>query len=143
MPNEMVVALFASRQCVAVRGKPTFGYMPFYLKRIQEPVARADGYRILVDRLWPRGFSKECAQLDEWNKLLPPSHELRKAYHSGALDFQGFALAYRKELRGHVEELDRLRELAEEHPVTLLYASANVEQNHARVLLAVLKEVGG
>lgn len=115
--------------------------MPFHLKRIQDPVASGDGYRMLVDRLWPRGFSKERARLDEWNKVLPPSNELRKAYHRGSLDFRAFASAYRKELQGHPEELDRVRELAEDHPVTLLYASANVQENHARVLLAVLRRV--
>lgn len=114
--------------------------MPFRLKRIQEPATRSDGYRMLVDRLWPRGFTKERAHLDEWNKVLPPSQELRKAFHSGQLGFAAFSAAYRKELRSHTEELDRVRALAEDRTVTLLYASANVEENHARVLLAVLGE---
>lgn len=112
--------------------------MPFQLKRIQIPATPADGYRMLVDRLWPRGFTKERARLDEWNKVLPPSNELRKAYHTRSLDFRAFAAAYRKELAGHREELDRVRELAEDRMVTLLYASANEEQNHVRVLLEVL-----
>ncbi|MDX9749603.1 MAG: DUF488 family protein [Flavobacteriales bacterium] len=112
--------------------------MPFRLKRIQEPPAADDGHRVLVDRLWPRGISKERAQLDEWNKVLPPSHELRKRYHSGELDFAAFAQAYRQELKARPEEVDRIRELAEDRTVTLLFASANTEENHARVLLAVL-----
>jgi len=113
--------------------------MPFKLKRVQEPFSKSDGHRMLVDRLWPRGISKERAHLGEWNKVLPPSNELRKAFHSGQLDFTAFAAAYRKELHGHAEELDRVRELAEGRTVTLLYASANTEQNHALVLLAVLE----
>jgi uncharacterized protein YeaO (DUF488 family) len=116
--------------------------MPFRLKRIQEPPAADDGHRVLVDRLWPRGISKERAQLDEWNKVLPPSHELRKRYHSGELDFAAFAQAYRQELQVHREELDRIRTLVEDGTVTLLYASANAEQNHARVLLGVLEGRG-
>ncbi len=112
--------------------------MPFRLKRIQEPPAADDGHRVLVDRLWPRGISKERARLDEWNKVLPPSHELRKRYHSGELDFAAFAQAYRQELKARPEEVDRIRELAEDRTVTLLFASANTEENHARVLLAVL-----
>lgn len=136
----MQVRLNTDRNILYAR-KATFVSMPFHLKRIQDPVASGDGYRMLVDRLWPRGFTKERARLDEWNKVLPPSNELRKAYHTGSLDFRAFASAYRKELQGHPEELDRVRELAEDHPVTLLYASANVQENHARVLLAVLMRV--
>ncbi|MBX2974399.1 MAG: DUF488 family protein [Flavobacteriales bacterium] len=113
--------------------------MPFKLKRAQEPFSKSDGYRMLVDRLWPRGISKERAHLDEWNKVLPPSNELRKAFHGGELGFKAFSAAYRKELHGHPDELDRVRELAEDRTVTLLYASANVEENHARVLLTTLE----
>jgi len=119
--------------------KATFASMPIRLKRIQEPPARDDGHRMLVDRLWPRGFTKERAHLDEWNKVLPPSNELRKAFHAGQLDFRAFSAAYRNELRSHPEELDRVRALAEEGMVTLLYASANAEENHALVLLQVLE----
>lgn len=113
--------------------------MPIRLKRIHEPPAQGDGFRMLVDRLWPRGFTKERARVDEWNKVLPPSNELRKAFHGGDMDFAAFTRAYRRELQRHPGELDRVRELAEDGTVTLLYASANAEQNHARVLLAVLE----
>lgn len=113
--------------------------MSIHLKRIHEPAAKSDGLRLLVDRLWPRGITKQRAQVDEWNKVLPPSNALRKAFHGGQMDFVAFAQAYQQELRTHPEELDRIRELAKERTVTLLYASANVEQNHARVLLEVLR----
>lgn len=112
--------------------------MPFKLKRVQEPFSKSDGFRMLVDRLWPRGISKERAHLDEWNKVLPPSNALRQDFHAGRLDFKAFSAAYRQELRGHAEELDRVREMAADGTVTLLYASANAEENHARVLLAAL-----
>lgn len=117
----------------------TFVSMPFRLKRIQEPVAPDDGYRMLVDRLWPRGCTKERAHLDAWNKVLPPSNTLRQDFHAGRLDFKAFSMAYRKELHSHPEELDRVRELAEDSMVTMLYASANAKENHAQVLLAVLE----
>lgn len=113
--------------------------MSIHLKRVHEAAAKSDGLRILVDRLWPRGFTKERAQVDEWNKVLPPSNELRKSFHAGQIDFAAFAKAYRQELKGHHEELDRIRERAEVGTVTLLYSSANVEQNHVRVLLAALR----
>ena len=113
--------------------------MPYRLKRIQDPADAADGHRILVDRLWPRGISKERARLDEWNKVVPPSHELRKSYHMGELDFRAFTAAYRRELAAYPKELDRLRELAEDRTVTLLFASANTDRNHAHVLVDVLK----
>lgn len=112
--------------------------MPIRLKRIQEPPAADDGHRVLVDRLWPRGISKERAHLDEWNKVVPPSHELRKAYHAGQMDFSAFAAAYRRELAAHSEELDRLRELAEGRTLTFLFASANTERHHVHVLMEVL-----
>lgn len=112
--------------------------MSIRIKRIHEPVVKSDGIRILVDRLWPRGITKERAQLDEWNKVLPPSNELRKAFHGGRMDFTAFTKAYRQELQGHLEDLNRIRELAKERTVTLLYASVNAAQNHARVLLGVL-----
>lgn len=114
--------------------------MPFQLKRIYDPPARADGYRVLVDRLWPRGLRKDEARLDEWNKVLPPSHALRTDFHSGGLDFHAFATRYRAELLAHTDELERLRELAQERTVTLLYGAKDAERNHARVLMEVLVE---
>lgn len=112
--------------------------MTLRLKRVQEPAAASDGYRMLVDRLWPRGISKERARLDEWNKLLPPSTELRMAFHGGEMDFLTFTRAYRAELRSLREELDRVRELAAERTVTLLFAAADQDHSHAVVLRDVL-----
>lgn len=64
------------------------------LKRIYEPRDEQDGYRVLVDRLWPRGIKKETARLDEWAKEITPSTEIRKLYHQGEMPFEGFSQAY-------------------------------------------------
>ncbi len=109
------------------------------MKRIRDAADERDGARILVNRLWPRGISKERAALTMWLKEITPSTELRKAYHSGELDADAFAAAYRGELEADDEaraearvELRRL--LAEHETVTLLFDAANTEFNHATVL---------
>lgn len=81
-------------------------------KRIYEDPANNDGYRLLVDRIWPRGISKEKAQLDEWNKDLAPSDDLRKWFGHQEWKFQEFKERYRKELENCEEELERLREMS-------------------------------
>nr|WP_285301190.1 DUF488 family protein [Klebsiella pneumoniae] len=83
-----------------------------------DPQESSDGYRVLVDRLWPRGIKKEALACDEWCKELTPSAELRKAFHGEAIDFAHFS--------------------QRRPPLTLLYAAKNTEQNHARVLAAWL-----
>lgn len=111
------------------------------IKRVYEEPARSDGYRILVDRLWPRGLTKERAQLDEWNKSLAPSQELRTWFGHRSDRLELFAQRYRVELQQQEAELQRLREMAVNHVVTLLYAAKSTEINHARVLLEVITEV--
>ena len=106
----------------------------FKIKRVYDQPAEADGWRVLVDRLWPRGLSKERAALDHWAKEVAPSDELRKDFHGGLLVFEKFSLRYQAELKQN-PELEKLREAAGAHEaVTLLYASRNKEQNHARLL---------
>nr|WP_172579080.1 DUF488 family protein [Klebsiella pneumoniae] len=83
-----------------------------------DPQESSDGYRVLVDRLWPRGIKKEALACDEWCKELTPSAELRKAFHGEAIDFAHFSQRYRQELDAH--------------------RAKNTEQNHARVLAAWL-----
>ncbi|MFT3575717.1 DUF488 domain-containing protein [Klebsiella pneumoniae] len=97
-----------------------------------DPQESSDGYRVLVDRLWPRGIKKEALACDEWCKELTPSAELRKAFHGEAIDFAHFSQRYRQELDAHRETGLRLAAL------TRLYAAKNTEQNHARVLAAWL-----
>ncbi|WNN50050.1 DUF488 domain-containing protein [Siccibacter colletis] len=102
-------------------------------KRVYEPASSADGYRVLVDRLWPRGVAKRDLPYDEWCKTLAPSTELRKALHSDAIDVAAFRKAYRDELQAQPEDVARLREIAHRQTLTLLYA-AKSEHNHATVL---------
>ena len=110
------------------------------VKRVYEEAGEEDGLRVLVDRLWPRGVSKERARLDHWLKEIAPSNGLRVDFHSGVLDFEAFGERYRSELEGNpaVEELRGLVEGAE--VVTLLYGSRDEERNHARVLREFLGE---
>jgi uncharacterized protein YeaO (DUF488 family) len=109
------------------------------IKRIYDPVDRRDGYRVLVDRLWPRGVTKERAALDEWAKDLAPSEDLQKRFHGRPPErWQEFRRAYAKELRGR-EDVERLRKLAKRRRVTLLFAAKDEKRNNARVLADVLK----
>lgn len=108
------------------------------IKRIYDEPSDNDGYRVLVDRLWPRGVSKIIAHLDEWNKEVAPSTELRKWFDHKAERFDEFAKLYRKELIIKEKELDRLRAIVKSKPVTLLYAAKNPKINHAIILKNVL-----
>jgi uncharacterized protein YeaO (DUF488 family) len=103
-------------------------------KRVYDTVSERDGYRVLVDRLWPRGISKEALACDEWCKALSPSTQLRRDFHAETLDFAGFREAYLQELAGHAEDGLRLLKRQKKQTVTLLYAAKNEQQNHALVL---------
>ena len=110
-------------------------------KRVYEQASPDDGYRVLVDRLWPRGLKKTDLAYDEWCKALTPSNELRKAFHSDAIDFAAFSQAYREELAQRADEGVRLATLARRQTVTLLFAAKNTEQNHALVLADWLRHL--
>lgn len=109
------------------------------IKRIYELPEEADGYRMLVDRLWPRGLTKQAAHLDEWNKEISPSADLRKWFDHRAERFEAFKLQYREELLLKQEELSRLREIAAAEGLCLLYAAKSSRINHAQVLWAILE----
>jgi len=110
----------------------------FAVKRIYEAPADDDGCRVLVDRLWPRGVSKEDAALDVWLKEVAPSTELRREFGHHQDRFAAFAEKYRYELDGN-DAVATLMQLAERHArVTLLYAARDTETNHAQVLLDYL-----
>lgn len=112
--------------------------VPVQLKRIHEDPDPGDGYRVLVDRLWPRGVSRERAALDGWLKEVAPSPELRTWFGHRADLFAEFAARYAAELVGN-PALDELRRLvAERSTVTLLYAARDAAANHAVVLRDVL-----
>ncbi|MFD6887779.1 DUF488 domain-containing protein [Streptomyces sp. NPDC059957] len=110
------------------------------LKRVYDPPEpELDGVRVLVDRLWPRGLSKEAAGVDEWAKAVAPSGDLRKWFHGGG-SVAEFRDRYAVELRGEeaVAELARLRCVAAAGPVTLLTAVKDPGASHAGVLAALL-----
>lgn len=108
------------------------------LKRIYDDPSGDDGYRVLVDRLWPRGISKEVAKLDEWDKEIAPSTELRKWFDHKEERYVEFARRYREELKGKMESLDKLREKAKHKTLCLLYAAKDPKINQAIVLKEVL-----
>jgi uncharacterized protein YeaO (DUF488 family) len=112
----------------------------FRVRRVYDPPEAADGVRVLVDRLWPRGLSKERAALDDWPKELTPSAELRTRYHRGQLDYPEFARQYRAELAGPepLAALRRLSELARTATVTLLTAVQDPDRSHVTVLVEQL-----
>ncbi|HEU5476710.1 MAG TPA: DUF488 domain-containing protein [Gaiellaceae bacterium] len=109
------------------------------LKRAYEPPARSDGYRVLIDRLWPRGVSKEQARLDEWARELAPSSELRRWFGHDPTKFDEFRRRYREELAGQEEKLRELRRRARSGTVTLVYGARDSEHNDAVVLEELLR----
>jgi len=108
--------------------------MPIILKQISEKPHIEDGYRVLVDRLWPRGLTQEEAELDEWLEEIAPSSGLRKSLSEGELSWGKFRQAYLLELRKHNEDLAPLVERAEKERVTLLFSSTDERQNNAAVV---------
>lgn len=109
----------------------------FRVKRIYEPPEADDGYRVLVDRLWPRGLSKEAAAVDEWLKEVAPSHELRKWFSHEAARWADFVERYEAELQSpeRAAAFDRLRDMERERgTVTLLFATREATRSHARLL---------
>jgi uncharacterized protein YeaO (DUF488 family) len=107
------------------------------LKRVYDPPAEADGMRVLVDRLWPRGLSKDKAAVDLWLKDVAPGDALRHEFHAHPERFEAFCKAYAAELRDS-EALAELRSLARGRQVTLLYASKDEAHNNALVLRDLL-----
>lgn len=117
--------------------------MNIRIKRIYDDVADGDGCRVLVDRLWPRGVSKERARLDAWLKRVAPSPELRTWWNHDPERLDDFAIRYRAELDGDpvtMRAVTELRELVAQAagPTTLLYGAADPAVNHALILAAYL-----
>lgn len=115
------------------------------MKRVYEEPSEEDGRRVLVDRVWPRGVSKEKAHLDEWMKEVAPSPDLRKWFGHKPERFEGFKESYRKELEESAERQDavaKLRDWAAEEKVTLVYAAKDQEHNHVVVLKDVVNDNG-
>jgi len=115
--------------------------MAIAIKRVYQEPSRADGMRLLVDRLWPRGLTKERAAIDEWFRDLAPSNELRRWYHARPQHWEDFRKKYLKELSQPAaeESLRRLYQLAHgKKRITLLFASKNEDRNNATVLKELL-----
>ncbi|HLO25570.1 MAG TPA: DUF488 domain-containing protein [Geobacteraceae bacterium] len=108
------------------------------IKRIYDPPAPGDGRRILVDRLWPRGLSKDEARLDEWLKEIAPSDDLRKWFGHDPDRWEEFRKRYREELNSNGELLKLLRTEGGKGTVTLLFAAKDAEHNNAVVLKEML-----
>lgn len=100
----------------------------------------SDGYRVLVDRLWPRGVFRERAKLDVWEKELAPSTELRKWFGHEPSRFEEFRRRYVEELRGRRSELTDLRRRARAGTLTLVYGARDNEHNEAVVIAEVLRQ---
>ena len=110
------------------------------IKRIYEEPSGGDGTRVLVDRLWPRGVSKEEAKIDRWEKDLAPTGELRKWFGHDPAKWEEFLRRYRAELVGKEELLPQLRQEATDGTVTLLYAAKDEEHNNAVALKRYIEE---
>lgn len=112
------------------------------LKRVYDEPGPGDGTRVLVERLWPRGLSKERAQVDLWLKDVAPSTELRTWFNHDPAKFTEFRRRYEAELAGEPGKtaLAKLRELAEQGPVTLLFAARDSEHSNAAVLRDLLQQ---
>jgi len=109
-------------------------------KRVYDAAEPGDGYRVLIDHVWPRGVSRERARLDEWARELAPSDELRKWFDHIPERFDEFRSRYRRELDGQSERLDDLRRRAASGPLTILYAARDQEHNNAVVLAELLRD---
>ncbi|HET8565864.1 MAG TPA: DUF488 family protein [Solirubrobacterales bacterium] len=113
--------------------------MEIRLKRAYEPAEPTDGYRVLIDRLWPRGLSRERAAIDEWERELAPSTKLRQWFGHEPSRFPEFRRRYLEELRARRPLLAELRRRAREGTLTLVYAAKDTDHNDAVVLAEVLR----
>jgi uncharacterized protein YeaO (DUF488 family) len=116
-----------------------------HARRVYEQAAQSDGSRVLVDRLWPRGLSKDKAHLDEWLKAVAPSAELRRWYGHQPAKFAEFKRRYEAELKDpeRSEALRHLHDEARSGPVTLLTATKDLQHSEAEVLAELLRSAPG
>ncbi|MBX2985999.1 MAG: DUF488 domain-containing protein [Bacteroidia bacterium] len=111
------------------------------IKRVYESATKDDGYRILVDRLWPRGISKDHAQIKEWLKELGPSTELRKWFNHDPALYPEFKKKYIAELHNQKTELKRIADLTNKHQVCLVYGAKDEKHNQAVVLKEAIEHI--
>ncbi len=128
-----------------VPDRPTGAAARVQTKRIYEPASVSDGYRVLVDRLWPRGVSKQAARIDHWLRAVAPSDALRRWFGHDPARWEEFCRRYRAELETP-EGREAVREVvghAERGPLTLVHGARDAERNNAVVLRAVLLDALG
>lgn len=114
-----------------------------YWKRIYDPAEPQDGFRILADRLWPRGITKEKAALGEWAKDIAPSPDIRQAYHKGEMDYRHFSALYAKELAANPAApafIEKIKAELRTGNVTILYAVKSPETSHIPTLRAFIEK---
>jgi uncharacterized protein YeaO (DUF488 family) len=109
-------------------------------KRAYDEAETGDGYRVLIDHVWPRGVSRERAHLDEWARELAPSDELRKWFDHVPERFGEFRTRYRTELAAQSERIEELRRRAKTGPLTIVYAARDTEHNNAVVLAELIRD---
>jgi uncharacterized protein YeaO (DUF488 family) len=114
--------------------------MSIQLKRAYDKPSPADGFRVLVDRMWPRGVGKNELKVDEWFKDLSPSPDLRKWFGHDPKKYDQFRKRYKQELQSHRSQVQWLRHKAAEGPLTLVYAAKDVQHNNATVLKETLEK---
>lgn len=110
------------------------------IKRAYDDREAGDGYRVLIDHVWPRGVKREVLALDEWARELAPSDELRKWFNHEPSRFAEFRKRYRDELAGHADKLEELRGRARSGAVTIVYAARDREHNNAVVVAELLRD---
>lgn len=109
------------------------------MKRVYDEPAKADGTRVLVDRIWPRGVRKDEAAIDEWLKEIAPSTELRKWFGHSPERWEEFRRRYEAELSENEDAVERLLDLCRKGDVTLVYAARDDEHSNARVIKELLE----
>lgn len=117
--------------------------MDIQIKRVYEPSEPEDGFRVLVDRLWPRGLTKEQVQADLWLKEIAPSTELRKWFHNDRSNWDEFKRRYILELQDNWAAVESLLNEAVKGRLTLLFSARDEESNHAVVLREYLHDIHG
>lgn len=125
-----------------IKGQNSTIMTQVYCKRVYLPASDTDGFRVLLDRLWPRGIKKENAHVDMWAKALAPSTELRKWFGHDPERFEEFARRYEEELSANAEAGTLLKEIRTHDVVTLLFGAKDENHNNAVVLSRILQNIG-
>lgn len=142
-PRRRTVRAYSSPPCLMHElqpGSAAARTLKVHIKRVYEPPAQDDGYRVLVDRVWPRGVSRQDAALDEWLRDLAPSTGLRKWFAHDPKRWSAFHKRYRLELTAHTLLLQGLRRRAARQRLTLLYGARDTQMNQAVVIKEAIED---